>query len=528
MSKKKKIKYTEQDKELLIKLLEAHNGNITKCAEKFCKIRGIPYHDSKRRSISQFLERQNLTFNKKDDKSIEEDLKVSKKRVLSDSKYYFVTWEQNESLLHEKLWENILAYKKFLRAELSVILGRYKNPTSVHTDVKHDSWNPKTRPYWDSARHNIHNYVTILSDVKIQPTASHPLSGLEMMTGQTSTIVGHPKQHLKAIPVLESYPQKLLLSTGAITLPNYTDSKAGKKGEFHHNLGFLIVEIKDDETYYVRQVEANDDGSFTDLCYRVNDGQVKRVNKASAIVYGDLHWGVTDIDIFNRSREFCDNMNIEKEVFHDVIDGLSVNNHIVNNPIAQYQRVVKNKWNVLEELNSLIEFLDDGRNTQKVIVQANHNDRFDRWIISQDWKKDCHNALAYLELTTAVLKGEANKGIVAYIIEKNFTPDEVYCLDYDDSYVVNGWELAHHGHLGANGSKGSIEQFSKMSTKMVVGHSHTVGKQHRVMMVGTLTHLREGYNKGASSWIQGNVVIHEDGKAQHLIFNGNNFTTFDI
>ena len=62
-------------------------------------------------------------------------------------------------------------------AEISVILGRYKNPTSVFSDGEYETWNEETRPYWDANRHEIHKYLTVLSDVKIQPTATNPLTG---------------------------------------------------------------------------------------------------------------------------------------------------------------------------------------------------------------------------------------------------------------------------------------------------------------------------------------------------------------
>ena len=41
------------------------------------------------------------------------------------------------------------------------------------------------------------------------------------------------------------YLPKMMMTTGSCTVKNYTDSKAGKKGEFHHTLGFVIIEIKD-------------------------------------------------------------------------------------------------------------------------------------------------------------------------------------------------------------------------------------------------------------------------------------------
>jgi hypothetical protein len=51
---------------------------------------------------------------------------------------------------------------------LYVIAGRYKNPTSVFTDKDFDSWDDKVVPYLDANRHDIHKYVSVMSDLKIQ------------------------------------------------------------------------------------------------------------------------------------------------------------------------------------------------------------------------------------------------------------------------------------------------------------------------------------------------------------------------
>lgn len=521
---------TNEDDISLINELYSKVGNVTETAKKFCETKKLEYSDSSRKRISGILKRHGLTKSleeiQKSDIDMEEDYSYAKKRKLRNSKYYIITWEQNKTPLHENLWNNILAYKKFLNAELSVVLGRYQNPTSVFSDKEHDTWNEKTKPYWDANRHDIHKYLTVLSDVKIQPTAASPLTGLEMITGETTTIVGHPKSALKSIPIMEGHPKKLLLTTGSVTLPNYTDSKAGKRAEFHHSLGFVIVEIKDEEVFFIRQVEADEKGNFIDLYYEVFDGQVYDLDYSSAVVWGDTHYPSTDKRIIDSTRNLVDRLGIEYEIHHDLIDGASVNNHIVKNPVEQFKRLQEQKDDIQEELDKVVEFLKDGSGTKKVIVQSNHNDRFDRWVINQDWKKDIKNALPYLKYTTAVLEGKADKGVLAYVLENEFSPDEVICLDYDDSFIINGYELAHHGHLGSNGTKGNIESFRRMSTKMIIAHSHTPSKIDKVVCVGTSSALRESYNKGASSWLQSHAIIHKNGTVQHIIFVDGEYTTF--
>jgi hypothetical protein len=49
-------------------------------------------------------------------------------------------------------------------------------------------------------------------------------------------------------------------------------------------------------------------------------------------------------------------------------------------------------------------------------------------------------------------------------------------LGRSSSYQVKGWELGQHGDVGANGSRGSLLQFRKL-TKIIVGHYHSPGRK---------------------------------------------------
>jgi hypothetical protein len=87
------------------------------------------------------------------------------------------------------------------------------------------------------------------------------------------------------------------------------------------------------------------------------------------------------------------------------------------------------------------------------------------------------------------------------------------------------WEFGVHGHQGANGSRGNPNQFKKLSTKMITAHTHTPQRVDGVVTVGTSTHLRVGYNTGASSWMQSHAIQHADGKVQQLHCINYKFTT---
>lgn len=454
----------------------------------------------------------------------------AKARVIDSSKkYYLITWCQNATPVHRPFLRNMEAYAKFLNADIHVIYGRYKNPTSIFTNgqKKEEWWDPLVSEYKDANRHNVNKNLSILSDVKVQPTAKKPLMGFEALTGEASCIIGHPRVHLKSLPVLEGNPHKILMSTGAVSIKNYTDSGAGKKGEFHHTYGFVIVEVKNDSVFFARQVTAEEDGSFIDLFFKVENEEVTKINSVSALVMGDTHVANIDPDIDEVTRKLIRKVKPEHIVIHDIKDGESISHHDLKDPIELYRKHVEGRDLLKKEVDITLTWLEKliktSPDSKYVVVRSNHDDFVDRWIKSMDWKKDIKNAVEYMEYARLLLTKEAPNGIVPYLINKKFP--QVVTLDRDDSYKVKNWQLAVHGDVGQNGSRGSLEQFSKLNTKMVVGHYHSPERIDGSLAVGTSTKLRLKYNLGPSSWMHAHVIIHQNGKAQHIIFIDKEYTT---
>ena len=145
-------------------------------------------------------------IHKNKDKASESDaFKVAQAKKLDKKKdTYIITYAQNDTPVHKQFFENILAYTKKLDAGLHVIAGRYNNPTSIFSKKQKEGevWAREVQPFLDANRHNIHKHLQVLSDVKVSPTAATPLSGLKSMTGLESCIVGHPRQHLESLPIL--------------------------------------------------------------------------------------------------------------------------------------------------------------------------------------------------------------------------------------------------------------------------------------------------------------------------------------
>lgn len=489
--------------------------------------------DEKMDELSEFFDKSERTtrvwlvklgFKEKIVEESEEFIKAKARKFDKSKKRFIVTWAQNDTPVHDEFFKNIKAYAKFINADIHIIAGRYKNPTSVFSDKKHDRWVKEIQPYLDANRHDIHKYVSIMSDIKIQPTADNPMSSMEGISRMNSCIFGSPRVHMQVIPALEGYKPKVMWTTGAVTVENYTDSKNGKKGEFHHTLGFVVVEIKDKEKFFARQVTATDEGNFTDLFYNVSSGRVKKIKETSAIVLGDLHIGQHDPVVMKSTIGLMDKIKPKYTIIHDIFDGYSISHHEANNPIKQYHRE-KDGTNVLKkEIDEMLHWIENMKKYNLVIVRSNHDDFVDRWIINADWKKNVKNAREYMEYAQVLMDNEAPNGIIPYIIKKKYP--KITTLGRNSSFIVQNWELGIHGDVGSGGSRGSLEQFRKLNTKIVVGHYHTPGRKDGALAVGTTTKLRVGYNQGASSWLNSHVIIHSDGKAQHVIFIDGEYTTF--
>lgn len=456
----------------------------------------------------------------------EQYLQAQTRMYDANKKRFIISWAQNNTPINDGLLKNMEAYAKHINADIHVILGRYKNPTSVFQDEEQENWAEEIMVYSDANRHNIHKYVSIMSDIKVQPTAVNPMTGMQALSGVNSCIFGAPKVQMEMIPVLEGNVPKMMLTTGALTIQNYTDSKSGKVGEFHHTFGFAIVEIQDEEIFHVRQVTADDTtGNFIDLFYSVENGKVKKNNEIEAIILGDLHYGHHDQVVLDSTLGLMDKLVPNHVVLHDVFDGQSISHHEMKDPILQFGKDKLGLNDLGKEIDNMMDGLSAFEKFKNVvIVRSNHDDFLDRWIKNEDWKRQpTHkNSRLYMQFTDLLLEQAEKdpynvKGVIPCLINKRFP--KFTTLGRSASYKVNGgWELGQHGDVGANGSRGSLLQFRKLNTKIIVGHYHSPGRKDGALAVGTSTRMRVGYNIGPSSWLQSHVIIHKDGRAQHINF----------
>jgi len=428
------------------------------------------------------------------------------KRELKGAAVYIITSALNNTPVHRAFFDNILAYVNYLGAELHIIAMRYRNVTSVFSDRRDDVWVPEVLPYLDANRHVLFDKFYLMSDVKVQPTAEYPLSGLNGMSGDKSCIFGHSKVHLQFMPVLKGCEQKQMMTTGVCTQPNYTDSKAGRKGEFHHTYGFVIV-----REYDAHYVTACADGSFIDYDLQVKNGVVSKAPPVHALILGDIHYSKLSFESAQRILERIESTQTPLVVLHDVFDGESINPHSEKDAVNRYQRHTAGHDLLEEEIADTLVFIKElCERANVVIVYSNHDAFLDRYIANMDWKRDINNAGMYAKLLPIALEEEG--GVFAYLARRDTAAT---VLSEDDSFMIDDVELGTHGHLGQNGSRGSAQQFKNLSTKIVIGHSHSPARLDGLCIVGCQD-LDHGYNKGLSSWAVSDVIINADGKRQHL------------
>jgi hypothetical protein len=450
------------------------------------------------------------------------------RRALGGIKRFVITSAQNATPLHEPFFMALKQYCAHNDAELVVIPIRYKNPTSRFTESQAGAevWDPALAPYLYNQRKKLNENLILLGDIKVQPTATKPLSAFEAITAGESGILGHTKLQFKTVAAPQGRFPKILTTTGACTVKNYTDSKAGKKGEFHHTIGACAVDI-DGKKFHMRQINATRDGSFIDYTTEYTPHGVYEADPALALIFGDTHRKFIDKKVEAATfgpNGMVDQFNPEHLVFHDLHDGYARNPHHRLNPFNEIAKRQTDMHIVEKEVMEDIEWLKKVVGNRKgTIVASNHDDFFARWIMDTDWRRDPDNAEFYLEtakqMVQSVKMTESGMSVVdpfVYWVNKLKGQAPITCLGRGDSFNLAGIELSLHGDKGPNGSRGSRENLRRIGVKTVVGHSHSPGIEEGCYQAGTSTPLQLEYNTGPSSWLQCHVVLYANGKRSLL------------
>lgn len=460
---------------------------------------------------------------------------------------YIFTSAQNGTDVDIRFLRNLEAYAKYVNATIMVAGYTYKTATGKEGADFH----PSIRKYLTTEPVQLADKLTFCAELDISPTQVDPLAGFETYTRDKWGVFPHPRVTLKSIPVMWTARPKLIMTTGTLTKRNYQQRKAGLKAEFHHVVGAVIVEVDTYGAVFARHLIAEKDGSFQDLTTYVTDRAILTGMPVEAVTWGDTHpemldesvalgsWGLHSNDL---SRGVVDKNNIldvlrpRYQFFHDALDMRRRNHHSIDDPHKRFKDHQEGTDSVEEEVVNAAHFIEMTQRTwcQTYVIDSNHDRALLRWLKTADYRSDPVNAVYFLKLQHAVYQNIADGNDDFLLVEHAFREtgcdiDQVTFLKNTDSFVIcedagGGIECALHGDLGANGSKGHINAFSKMGPKANIGHTHSAAIFEGIYVAGHSCQRDMVYNRGGlTSWSPSHIVTYPNGKRALITMQGARF-----
>lgn len=460
---------------------------------------------------------------------------------------YLITSAQNNTDVHTEFFTNLTTYAEFLDAKL--LVGTFSYNRSAYSqastkrgrgptaDDRGDNWyDPIVHPYISDEALELAPMLEWRGEINILPTAKKPLTGLETYTQLKSGIFPHAKVQLSSVAGTKHDGAKMNYTTGAITLLNYVQKKAGLEAEFHHAFGALIVEVDHLGDWFVRQLNADNDGTFYDIpdlgqtgAIKIERGEVSVEGVAvEAINWGDIHTAVIDPECqamaFNEGG-MLDALRPKHQLAHDVIDFVvNKGHHDRKNSHTRFRKKVLGQTNVRTEVQGVKHQLDMMRRdwSLTVVADANHDRHLEQWLNENDYKHDDTNAIFFLECELEYRRAIELNPHRKYLflheaLKREGLIDADVFLHADDQFVIcpdegGGIECSLHGDIGPNGSRGSPIGLSKMGRRANTGHTHSACILDGLYVAGTMSLLDQDWNTGPSSWSHSHIVTYPNGK----------------
>jgi len=462
-------------------------------------------------------------------------------------KRYLLTAAQNNTPVNERFLTNLEAYAAKFDAEIMISRftynkASYSNAKSVKpgkqpiaADVEECWFDQRIERYicdddtiHGSCRYRLAPDLLWCAEMNILPTASRPLSGLATYGGQASCVFPHVKIALESTATDKKRPAQINYTTGSVTVRNYIAKKAGLKAEFHHVYGAAVVEVNSDGEWWVRQIIADDKGSFYDLpgpgrgCVHVHNGQVDTASPLAAVI-GDAHFEEADSELVHAvwgQDRFIDTIEAQTQVLHD-IHSFRAQNHHERKFSSRYKKFVRGQDNVVDEVTLVADCMAMAHRDwcAMVVVSSNHDRHGDRWLDEMDYRADIPNAKFFLQAQLARVEayesGEFNWNFTKWAVSRLLEQDDIRWLDRDESFIVGAGtrevQLGMHGDDGPNGSRGTTNSFANVGARIVKAHDHQAAIRDGVYSVGTIA-LDAEYAVGPSSWSATHCVVYPNGK----------------
>lgn len=456
-------------------------------------------------------------------------------RTTEDHKRYVLATAQSHTRVHEAFFKTLLMFCE--RNNATLLVAR-----NGSLDTK--DYDPLVRPYLTSKHHELPNNWHFCAELHgIKPSIADPIRGLETYTGIHCCVIPHVKTQLKSVPRRYGYKPKLVYTTGAVTYPNYPSNKSGHIAQFHHTLGALYVEARDNGYCYAYNLLAEDNGSFYHLTeFYSHSGWVSKDGKLRAIKWGDIHVEKLDPDVAKCSWQHSDSilhtLKPQHQFVEDLCDFTARNHHSISNRTRVTENFYAGHNSIADSLRLCSDFLinlqrplqvGDDIQTRVYVTNANHNNAFQRWLENRDLSFiDPVNEELYFKYNAEILRAirlgipynafeQAILDVTGYYFKRYI--GHAKFLDSKDVVRITDIAMSDHGHLGANGAKGSPNFYAGLIEKNCIAHTHAHYTKNGSTGAGTSSLLDMGYNEGFSSWTHGHTGVYQNGKRVQLIIN---------
>lgn len=469
---------------------------------------------------------QDAVYRVQEGNPLQSKLNVEKRAVAAPKrgvKRFILSSVQDDTAIDKKFLTNLEAYAAHLGAE--ILVAGYTYGTR-----REKGYDKEVQQYLTRDQVDIGGRLLFCAEMRISPTASRPLSGLETYTRTKWGVFPHPRVALQSVATMWNDPAKQIMTTGTLSKPNYSATKAGIKTEFHHMIGALLVEIDSDGAVFCRHLLADKHHGFQDLDAYVVGGEVSVGHGVEMITWGDIHTEQIDPDVMLAcwgDGGMLDTLRPDAQFFHDACDFLARNHHQMRDPHHLFKMHNNNTESVEEGVRDIYDFLTYAyrATVASYVVESNHDLMMLRWLKEADYRADPVNAEFFLraqaEVYASIRRGDKDFSIFEWAVRRHEDDMDVTFLRETDSLKLNNIECALHGHKGANGAKGHINSFAKMGPKANVGHTHSCQIHEGIYCAGTSSKLDLGYNAGGlSSWSHSHIVTYGNGKRTMVTMQG--------
>lgn len=271
----------------------------------------------------------------------------------------------------------------------------------------------------------------------------------------------------------------------------------------------LIVDIKDDQTFFTRYVTMKNLGTIYDRNLKFTAfKETPEISRPEAHVIADIHCKYVDHQKMNATFQMHDEWKPKCSILNDFVDFQSANDHESHD----FAKVLQ--FPTLEEEGDeaklyLDEICDHSENV--FYLQSNHDNFLVRFLAREENYKIGRNYKKALELRLWQIQNPHR-----HPVEKLLDLDskkKVKFVPEREFLNIKGTIVAH-GHEGISGRRVGFRALQKVYNNYCQGHTHSPEVYRNGVCTGTSSKLDMDYKIGADAWMHADALIQPDGTTQ--------------